>query len=379
MAVLEADLDERLARDGREKREGEAGVGGGGSGGGGKGKGKGKGETVMPPAYPALAQSLLVGYLLALKRERRNALREVLRGLFAFTDGENAVSDRAVFREVFERETVIGAGGGAKGKRKRGEDVAVDLENDQFGDYLDGDEFDESGGEEDGVGRVPTLKERKKSGRKPKAEAAAASFVLTDDIAETVSFRLRLFRLLSAVSYYLPETFARVDELYEKFADHVRSLPLPMFRLFVESHHADLPDDVRVSFLRMLIEEMLPRHHPEPADVDPENASGTGVTVLVLQECFLPFAANKVTAEDNAKLSLALESMLWFVYSRIDVGYSPELRAAVEKGIRAREDNIKNKRGGRPDKAAKDVLARSARNLRTLVDVLAAAAAATGK
>ncbi|KAH6636204.1 hypothetical protein F5144DRAFT_487549 [Chaetomium tenue] len=357
VGVLEADLDERLARDEREKLGG-----------------KGKEKTVERPAYPALAQSLLVGYLLVLKRERRNALREVLRGLFAFTDGENGVSDRAVFREVFERETVVGSDG-AKGKRKRGEDVAVDLENDQFGDYLDGDEFDESGGEEDGVGRGPTPKERKKPGRKPKAEAATPSFVLTDDIAETVSFRLRLFRLLSAVSFYLPETFARVDELYEKFADHVRSLPLPMFRLFVESHHADLPEDVRVSFLRMLIEEMLPRHHPEPADVDPENASGTGVTVLVLQECFLPFAANKVTAEDNAKLSLTLESMLWFVYSQIDVGYSPELRAAVEKGIRAREDNIRNKRGGRPDKAAKEVLARSARNLRTLVDVLAAAAA----
>ena len=307
-------------------------------------------------------------------------MREVLRAVFAFTDGENGGSDRALFGEVFERETAVGGGGGGggkgKGKRKRGEDVAaVDVENDQFGDYLDGDgdEFESGEEEEDGAaGRVPTPKMRKKPGRKPKVETTP-SLVLTDDIAETVSFRLRIFRLLSAVSYYLPETLAPVDELYEKFVDHVRSLPLPLFRLFVESHPPDLPEYVRVSFLRILIEELLPRHCPEPADVDPENASGMDITVLVLQECFLPFAANKVTAEDNAKLSLALESMLWFVYSRIEVEYSGALRAAVERGIKAREDNIKNKRGGRPDKAAKDVLARSARNLRVLVDVIAAA------
>ncbi|KAK3295613.1 uncharacterized protein B0H64DRAFT_417276 [Chaetomium fimeti] len=355
VSVLEADFDERLARDRDRDRDREGVVG------------RGKGKSVS--AYPALGQSLLVGYLRGLGRERRNVLKEVLRGLFAFADGENGVADRAVFREVFERETVVKGAG--SGKRKR-EDTMVDLENDRFGDYLDGDEFESGGEEEDGAGRVPTPKGRRKPGRKPKAEATP-SFILTDDIAETVSFRLRIFRLLSAVSYYLPDTFARVDELYERFTDHVRSLPLAMFRLFVEPHPADLPEDVRVSFLRMLIEEMLPRHHPEPADVDPDNASATGVSVLVLQECFLPFPANKVTAEDNAKLSLALESMLWFVYSQIDVAYSPELRQAVEKGIKAREDNIKNKRGGRPDKAAKDVLARSARNLRALVDVIAVA------
>ncbi|AEO58028.1 hypothetical protein MYCTH_2304987 [Thermothelomyces thermophilus ATCC 42464] len=384
VAVLEADLDERLARDDRELE-------GGGS----------------SSCYPMLAGSIVVGYLEGLTRERRSGgVREVLRALFAFSDGEvNGASDRAVFREVFERETVVGRpASGTHSKRKRGEDAVVDLENDRFGDYLDGeDEFDlelepgddegrgERGAEGGGGGAIPTppasKRKNSKPGRKPKGEGTP-SFTLTDAIAETVPFRLRIFRLLSAVSYYLPDAFTPVDELYERFTDHVRALPLPMFRLFVESHPSALPEDVQVSVLRAVVEDLLPPHHrPEPTDVDPESAAGTGVTVPVLLRCLLPFAAGKVTAEDNAKLSLALESMAWFVYARIGIDYSPELRRAVEKGIKAREDRIKTggrwgrggaaaggKNGSSPaDKAAREVLARSARNLRTLVDVIAAA------
>jgi hypothetical protein len=243
---------------------------------------------------------------------------------------------------------------------------------------LDGEEFSEEDEEEGNNGGMPSAtKGRRRPGRKTKSEAtAAASFALTDAIAETVPFRLRIFRLLSAVSYYLPETFASVDELYEKFTDHVRGLPLPMFRLFVESHPSLLPEVVQVHFLRTLIEALLPPGRPDPADVDPVDAAGTGVTELVMQECLLPFAANKVTAEDNAKLSLALESIMWFVYAQIGVEYSAKLRRAVEAGIKAREDKVKRRGTGKADsadKVAREVLARSARNLRALVDVIAVA------
>jgi hypothetical protein len=358
VSVLEADWDERLARDH------DAGK-------------TGRGKTLRP--YPLLGASLVVGYVEGLRRERKNAVREVMRGVFAVSDGENGVSDRALFKEVFEREGA--AGKGVKSKRKRGEEVAaVDLENGEFGGYLDGGEFESAEeGEEGGEGPTPSAprggrrKPGRKPGGKPKGEGTAP-FTLTDGIAETVPFRLRIFRLLSAVSYYLPETFAPVDEIYERFTDHVRALPLPMFRLFVESHHRALPKEVQVTYLRMLIEEMLPRH-PDPADVDPEGGAGFDVTMRVMQECFLPFAANTVTAEDNAKLSLALESMMWFVFSHIDVEYSPGLRRAVERGIKAREDKIKRRPGAvsAAEKAAREMLARSARNLRALVDVIAAA------
>jgi hypothetical protein len=353
VSVLEADFDERLARDQAQGRTG-------------------KGKSVRP--YPTLAGSLVVGYLEGLRKERKNVVREVLRAVFAFTDGENVAGDRAVFGEVFERETAVGKG---KSKRKRGEgeDVVVDLENDRFGDYLDGEDFESDDEEEGGDGRLPTPtapKGRRK--RKPKGDTTPP-FTLTDAIAETVPFRLRVFRLLSNVSYYLPDTtLAPVDELYERFTDHVRALPLPVFRLFVQPHASPLPEDIHVTFLRMVIDELLPRNIPHPAEVDPDNPGLT--TLLVMQECFLPFAANRVTAEDNAKLSLALESMLGFVYSRVEVRYSGKLRQAVEKGIKAREERIKKRGGGKGDavdREAREALARSARSLRVLVDAIEAA------
>lgn len=353
--VLEKDWDERLGRD---EVSGVLT---------GKGKRNGKSPSRQ---YPAARGSLVVGYLEDLSRERRNAVREALRALFAFSDGEWA-ADRAVFREVFERETVVGRG---KSKRKR-VDAVVDLENDQFGDYLDGDEFDSEEEEEgEGVVMPSALRNRRKAGRKAGGEGSGG-FRLTDGITETVPFRLRIFRLLSGVSFYVPDTFAPVDELYERFIDHVRGLPLPMFKHFIDSHPPTLPEALHVTMLRTVIENMLPRH-PKPADVDPEGESlGHAVTVLMMEKCFLPFAANKVTAEDNAKLSLALESLLGFVYSQLDVEYSEGLRNAVEKGIRAREDKVKKRSGASradaADKAAREALARSTRSLRVLLDVIA--------
>lgn len=367
VAVLEADWDERLARDHA------AGC-------------AGRGKPAAP--YPALGHSLLVAYLDDLRRERKNELREVMRALFAFSDADPS-SDRAVFREVFDRETVVGRG--KKSKRKRA-DAVVDLENDQFGDYLDGDESESTGeGEEtvEGSGGIDVPmpaapRPRRKPGRKPRREESTPSFCLTEGIAESVPLRLRLFRLLSAASHYVPETFVPLHELYESFTTHVRGLPLPMFRLFVESHSSALPGAVRVSFLRMVIEDLLPPRRPDPADADPDNGAGHGVTVLMMQKRFLPFAASKVTAEDNAKLSLALESLLWFMHAQIGVEYSDALRRAVETGIQAREDRIRRRgaaaaaaaaaaRADAQDKAAREALARSARSLRTLVDVIAAA------
>jgi hypothetical protein len=79
-----------------------------------------------------------------------------------------------------------------------------------------------------------------------------------------------------------------------------------------------------------------------------------------------------VTAEDNARLSLALESMLWYLYPRCEMGDADALRRAVERGIRAREDKIKKRAGGGDsvERAAREVLARSARSLRALADVV---------
>jgi len=324
------------------------------------------------PAYPLLRESLLVAFLADLKRQRKNIEREVLRALFAFCNDNSTT--RLYYKEVFKKETATIK---SQNKRKRA-DAVVDLENDEFGDYFDDYDYgDYDDDDADGQDEISASASRpKKSGRKPKSETAASSFTLTDTIAESVPFRLRVFRLLSAVAYYISDVFMPVDELYEKFTDELRKLPLPVFRLFIQSHTSMLPQVVQLTLLRVVANNLLPHNKPDPAEVDPEHGTGSDLTQLIMTECYLPFAAKFNNIEDNAKLSMTLESLMWYLFEQIEIQYSDKLCDAVETGIRAREGRIPRRAGrmSAADKQAREALARSAENLRALLDVLAAAA-----
>ncbi|KAK3938490.1 hypothetical protein QBC46DRAFT_389990 [Diplogelasinospora grovesii] len=174
---------------------------------------------------------------------------------------------------------------------------------------------------------------------------------IPDGVADTISIRQRLFRLLSGASYYIEDkSCAEIHDLYEMYTDRVRQLPLGAFRLFVQPHSTSLPDDIYVSFMRHLIDKFLPTSGlPDPWEVDYEAAQINGFSLAMLEQCFLPFAANKVAVEDNAKLSIVLESMCWFIYARrgCDLEVSPSLKRAVEKGIAAREERSKPRQSQR--------------------------------
>ncbi|KAK0711021.1 hypothetical protein B0H67DRAFT_493667 [Lasiosphaeris hirsuta] len=371
--VLEADWDQRLKMDeeqydfrgriGSQSREG----------------------TSEGSDYRMVRDSLLAEYLDDLRRERKNPLREAMRALMAFTDDDPA--DKNVYREVFDKESLIGP---RNSKRKRAPTV-LDLEKNQFGDYMDwgNDGFDDEDEDVEAglLSSSPTPTTRRAGRpRKTPAKLDAPSLRVSDGITDSVPLRLRIFRLLSAAAKYIPEHFCEVHELYESFSTRIRSLPLPMFRLFVESHTTNLPDFAQVTLLRCITEELLPNssgaNRPCPADVDPDIDFQGGISLDIMEQCFLPFAAARVTAEDNAKLSLVLESMLWFIFANREFECTSTLSRAIEKGIRAREDKIKKRAGGErwykggggsaaagPDAVAREVLDRSARSLRVFMKV----------
>lgn len=312
--------------------------------------------------FPSLQDSILMMYVNSLRRERKNPQREILRALFAFADG--TVVDGAVYKEVFGNETLTPS----KNKRKRTQ--TLDLEHDQFGDYLDDEYFHSSPIEE------PSTPTKPKSGRRgrPRGAASPVPCVASPGLAESVQIRLRLFSCLSAACYYLPDPFAPLGELFDKFATSVRGLPLDMFRLFIESHTTPLRNDVYISLLRHIIDKLLSTH-PDPGSVDPETNERHGVSVVILERCFLPFAANKIFVEDNAKLSLVLEHMVRFLWTYSDIEYSPTLRRAVETGIKARNEKTRPKKTGRgkpaaeTDDAARQTLDNSSHNLEILLDL----------
>ncbi|KAK4192038.1 hypothetical protein QBC35DRAFT_261313 [Podospora australis] len=356
--VLEADWDERLRLDTEALNNG------------------GKGCSL-------LKESLLKAYLDDLSRERRNPLKEVIRALMAFTTDD--AGDKAVYKEVFEKETAILSRNKNKRERDEKEDPSprdakiskLDLENDQWGDYLDQDDDvdmsdmdDEAEGDsQQSIATTSTTTRRTRRRQPPQKQAPI--FRLTDGIAETVSFRLRIFRLLSAAAHYLPNDSFPMGDLYQSFSDRVRNLPLPIFPLFVEASNMDLPDIVKVSFYRNVVDDLLPAKHPDPEDVDPENNAINGFSLAIMEECFLPYPADRITAEDNAKLSIVLENMLSYLYMFTDLAGSKELGKAVKKGIAARQAKIQKSKGmSANDQLARAMLDRSATNLKVFAQVL---------
>ncbi|KAK0738534.1 hypothetical protein B0T18DRAFT_422247 [Schizothecium vesticola] len=287
--------------------------------------------------YTMLKESLFAIYLDDLRRDRKKPEKETLRALMAFTDDDQ--SDNTAYREVFDRELAIST---SKNKRKRVETI-VDLDNDQFGDYMDSwaDDLASSNSDASLPGSPTPRSQPKRRGRgRP------------------------------------PQNLRTPPQPPPRFSHRLRSLPPATLRLFIESHATPLPDFVQISLLRTLADALLPSQRPDPDDVDADANKDHGLSWVMLRACFLPFAATRVTAEDNARVSLVLESMLWFVYAHGEAGGEAGVGEAVERGIRAREAKVAGKRRtatgreGREEAVAREVLERSARSLRVLVQVV---------
>ncbi len=73
----------------------------------------------------------------------------------------------------------------------------------------------------------------------------------------------------------------------------------------------------------------------------------------MLEKCFLPYPASSSTVGENAKVSIIVESLLRFMTIMGACEYSPDLEAAVEKGILARENKIKADKRRRENVAKK--------------------------
>jgi hypothetical protein len=63
-----------------------------------------------------------------------------------------------------------------------------------------------------------------------------------------------------------------------------------------------------------------------------------------LERCFLPATANTSSTEDNAKVSLLVETLFRLFVTSCGAENSPELAAAVESGIIAREKKCNDRR-----------------------------------
>lgn len=175
------------------------------------------------------------------------------------------------------------------------------------------------------------------------------------------------------MALYVPDCDFALAEVYDAFSDLIREFPAPTFALYVSPPTlSTLAVEAQVSLLRRMLERYLPQAAPDPTDIDPDIDQHLGISTQLMTECFLPFAANNVSPDSNAKMSLILETLLMIIMSWGHAEWSEELQEAVDQGVRAREDKTRGRRTTAPtdDPAARELLRRSGLRLTTMMCVM---------
>ncbi|KAI1373348.1 hypothetical protein F4677DRAFT_219848 [Hypoxylon crocopeplum] len=316
------------------------------------------------PESPMLRESILAGYIGQRSGRSAGGLKWIMDAMFA--DGSVTASSR--FPEIWVKEHKENPKSAAK-KRKR---EAVNIEKGNFGGWLDDESVYSSQASE-----PPTPQKRRTNSGElgdPDFQALEPAYV------ESIPLRQRLFSLLSYLCHYLPRPPLDLSDLYQIFETTVKSQPLPIFTAFVNNHMSILKPESQVSTLQGILLLLMPASALSPAKVDRAWQDADGITAEILERCFLPYPANTIAVEDNAKVSVLLENLLQIMWTDGSEQLDEGLRTAAEKGIAARETKVKKKKTaarGRmnaedPDVEARAVLEMSGQRLLTLIELIEA-------
>lgn len=281
------------------------------------------GDQTEDDAPTTSRQDSIIMMYMGQKNGPQRSYKIIIKALLA--DGSNLSS--TAFPEVFDKEPR----GRKKESNKRKRDT-LDLENDKFGDYLDDDAISS------GPSEPPTP-------QKPRDRRKAQPFGVTNPgMVESISIRLRLFKLLSLATYKL-RLYTELEHLYQDFAASLKLVPLSVFALIVSQRRNPLQPETHITLLKELFYLLLPGSYKNPGKVDPDGSAEGALTRPMMEQCFAIHAANTVAPDDNAKLSLVVESALQLLWTADMLeGDTSSLVRAVEKGIKAREAKVKKKR-----------------------------------
>jgi len=292
------------------------------------------------------------------------ALRRIVKSIFA----DGSVEALKAYPEVFKDET---REANAKTGTKRKREVKLNLDEDDYGDYLQNED------DEDNTPAPSQSEVSSSSTTEDSSNAQSATSIAEDPEAVTIRLRLLAFvsstsgnhyftnkRQLSLASFTAPSLFVPIRELYKYYVEAIKPLPLPAFALFLSpSAMPHLPLVALSSITQAHLSQLLPWSAPRPDD--------DVLTQMNLEHCFLPFAANTSSVEDNAKVSLLVETLFRLLATHGGIEYTAELMAAVEKGIKAREKKCtgtrRKKSGGSKDDEDMYWLNASAERMRLLL------------
>ncbi|EHA26742.1 hypothetical protein ASPNIDRAFT_171431, partial [Aspergillus niger ATCC 1015] len=288
------------------------------------------------PALHILRESLIFRYIHGASTTY-GPYRRIVRSIFA--DGGS--TSRNEFREVFDNELKY-AQAHTSTSRKRSAQVNID-EN-EFGDYLTDDDPVEDG-ECDNENKDTDETNANFEGEVYPSDSNTSRTkqlptkhipYMHGDVGfyggmRSLGLRQRLLQLLSTVSQYLPDDFIPLEDLYHLYAENIRHLPLPVFQAFISpSTLPYLSGPAKTTLCEFLLFRMR-----ESAALDSDEEY---LNQAKLEQCFLPYAASTKSIADNTKVSIALESLIILLADNGMLSVTKSLREAVHKGVNRRFD-----------------------------------------
>ena len=249
--------------------------------------------------------------------------RKILRAIFA--DGRT--KSVAEFGELWQKETK---------ELKKDTEVKkaekIDIEADNYGDYMDDEEDEE----------LEDSSDDSSSAEEPASHSQGSIPNVADDLGgmDSINLRLRLLSLLSKVSAVLPNDFTDLNTLYDNFLDHIRALSIPTFFLVIS------PTTLRVfapaaasSLSQYILRSLIAASAPLPPN--------DTLSQDVFEKSYLPYPANTSSIADNTRVSLCVETLLRLLDYHVGLAWTPGLQEAAEAGIKARAAKAKKKQNKR--------------------------------
>ncbi|TQS39319.1 hypothetical protein Golomagni_00159 [Golovinomyces magnicellulatus] len=274
-----------------------------------------------------LSQSLIVSHLSGV-HGKSSAARRIVHSIFADGDNDSLKS----FPQVFPNETKI-----LKTSKGQG------LRNKDWKSYFSTDHAQDLDVEIFQLSPNYHLEEAENNSMLKDSPMTAAESWMGG--TEAIILRQRLVNLLSNTAKKLPCYFIQYNYLQVLLYDFIRPLPLSVFSFFLScSDSSHISEVVYVSLCQMLLSRLLPRCAPNPTTFITKNAINNSLSQVVLEKCYLSFAALTSSSHDNATVSIIVENLLRLLIKKKACRYSTTLKSALENGITAREEKIKKQR-----------------------------------
>ena len=140
------------------------------------------------------------------------------------------------------------------------------------------------------------------------------------------------------MAYVVPDSFTNISTLYDLYWNVFKPMPIAAFSKFISPSKSNpVPGPALISISLLGCSRLI--SHQAVSKQGFSKHFDDAVTQEILEKLYFPYAANTSSADDNAKLAVLIENLFRHIVTKCE--YTPTLKDAIQKGIVARERQVK--------------------------------------